>query len=89
MLPLTKEELKSHHYAKKKNVTFVEKHKSLLKKIIVIYCHYTGKYRSAAHSICNLKLYVLNEIPVIKMSLRKNLNVLEKIQKSTKLFSVQ
>ena len=58
----------------KKNVTFVEKqsYKSLLKKIIVICCHYTDKYRSAAHSICNLKLNVLNEIPVIKTSLRKN-----------------
>ena len=28
------------------------------------HCHYTGKYRGAAHSTCNLKFYVLNEIPV-------------------------
>ena len=28
-------------------------------------CHYTGKYRDAAHSICNLKLNVFNEIPVV------------------------
>ena len=28
-------------------------------------CHYTGKYRDAAHSICNLKFNVPNEIPVL------------------------
>ena len=28
-------------------------------------CHYTGKWRGAAHSICNLKFYVSNEIPVV------------------------
>ena len=27
--------------------------------------HFTGKYRSAAHSICNLRFNVPNEIPVI------------------------
>ena len=29
------------------------------------HCHYTGKYRGTAHSICNLKLKVTNEIPVV------------------------
>ena len=29
------------------------------------YCHYTGKYRGAVHSICNLKFNVPNEIPVV------------------------
>ena len=28
-------------------------------------CHYIGKYRDAAHSICNLKFKVPNEIPVL------------------------
>ena len=28
-------------------------------------CHYAGKYRSAAHNICNLKFNVPNEIPVV------------------------
>ena len=28
-------------------------------------CHYTGKYRSAVHSICNLRFNVPNEIPVV------------------------
>ena len=28
-------------------------------------CHYADKYRGAAHSICNLKFNVPNEIPVV------------------------
>ena len=34
-------------------------------KIIRDHCHYTGKYRDAAHSIRNLKFNVPNEIPVV------------------------
>ena len=29
------------------------------------YCHYTGKYRGAVHSICNLSYKIPKEIPVI------------------------
>ena len=29
------------------------------------HCHYTGKYRSAAYSICKLKINVLKEIPAV------------------------
>ena len=29
------------------------------------HCHYTGKYRGAAHNICNLKYKVSKEIPVV------------------------
>ena len=29
------------------------------------HCHYTVKYRGTAHSICNLKFKVPNEIPVV------------------------
>ena len=29
------------------------------------HCHCTGKYRGAAHRICNLKFNVPNEIPVV------------------------
>ena len=29
------------------------------------HCHYIGKYRGAAHNICNLKFKVPNEIPVV------------------------
>ena len=28
-------------------------------------CHFTGKYRGALHSICNLKFKMPNEIPVV------------------------
>ena len=29
------------------------------------YCHYTGKYRGAAHSKCNLNYKIVKEIPVL------------------------
>ena len=29
------------------------------------HCHYTGKYREAAHSICNLRYKISKEIPVV------------------------
>ena len=29
------------------------------------HCHYTGKFRGAAHNICNLKFNVPNEFPVV------------------------
>ena len=29
------------------------------------HCHYTGKYRGAAHNICNLRYKVSKEIPVV------------------------
>ena len=32
------------------------------------HCHFLGKYRGAAHSICNLRFNVSNEIPVIFLS---------------------
>ena len=28
------------------------------------HCHYTGKYRGAAHSICNLRYKITKKIPV-------------------------
>ena len=69
MLPLTKGELKSYQevkvcyicgrgvlekFAKDENYRKVRDH-----------WHYTGKYRGAAHSICNLKFNVPDEIPVV------------------------
>ena len=65
MLLLTKEELKSYQdaevcyicgkkFANDKNSRRVRDH-----------CHFTGKYRGAAHSICNLKFNVINEIPIV------------------------
>ena len=66
MLPLTKEE---HQDAKVSCICG----KRILKKLSIStncqedrdHCHYTGEYRGASHSICNLKLNVSNEIPVV------------------------
>ena len=62
MLPLAKEELKSRQDAK---VCYIFG-KRILKKLaksknyweVRDHCHYTGKYRDTAHSICNLKFNV-------------------------------
>ena len=35
------------------------------KKKIRDHCHYTGKYRGAAHNICNLRYKVPKETPVV------------------------
>ena len=69
MLPLKKEELKSHQDVK---VCYICG-KRILKKFgkdkncqkVRDHCLYTGKYRGARHSICNLKLNVPNEILVV------------------------
>ena len=29
------------------------------------HCHYTGKYRGAAHSMCNLRYKIPKEIPLV------------------------
>ena len=29
------------------------------------HCHYTGKFRDAAHNICNLRYKIQKEIPVV------------------------
>ena len=58
---------------RKKNATYVKKSFVMIKlkkKKFKIYqksrdrCHYTGKFRGAAHSICNLNYKVPREIPV-------------------------
>ena len=68
MTPLTKKEEK--HYNKQK-VSYVckkefntddsdKKHHK-----VKDHCHYTGKYRGAAHNICNLRYRIPKEIPVV------------------------
>ena len=46
--------------------------------IVIDHCHYTGKYRGAAH-ICNLRYKTPKEIPVAfhngSKNLKNNLNV--------------
>ena len=41
-----------------------QKQKHKLYKKVRDHCHFTGKYRGAAHSICNLRYKVPHEIPV-------------------------
>ena len=68
MLPWTKQELLSHHDAK----VFYICGRRILKKFsksinqckLRYRCPYIGKYRGAAHSICNLKFIIANEISV-------------------------
>ena len=69
MLSLTKEELKSHQDAKVcyncgKRI-FKKLSKNINYRKVRDHCHFTVKYRGAAHSICNLKFNVPNEIPVV------------------------
>ena len=69
MLPLTKEELKSHQHAKVYYICQKRIKKKLSRSTtyqkVREYCHHTGKYRGAVNSICNLKFNVPNEIPVV------------------------
>ena len=68
MIPLTDEENK---FYEKQEVCYIckkkwnEKNKFKLYQKVRDHCHYTGKVREAAHSICNLRYKVQNKIPVI------------------------
>ena len=69
MLLLAKEELKSHQGAivcyiyGKRILQKLTKNKNYQK--VRGHCHYANTYRGVAHSICNLKFNVPNEIPVV------------------------
>ena len=45
-------------------MTKMKKKKFELYQKVRYHCHYTGKFRGAAHSICNLRYKVPQEIPV-------------------------
>ena len=47
-------------YAKKNLVNTKKKDKKVRG-----HCHYTGQYQGAAHSICNLRYQIPNEIPIV------------------------
>ena len=69
MLPLTEEELKSHQnedvcYICEKRFLKVFANERSYRKVRD-HCHYTGKYRGAAHSIYNLKFNVPPNITVV------------------------
>ena len=66
MIPLTTEEKIYHNkqktcYICKKEFSNNEKKSYKVRD----HCHYTGKYRGAAHNICNLRYKVSKEIPIV------------------------
>ena len=72
MIPLTYNELKYYekqkycHICKKRFCNDKEdKSKYKLFHKVRDHCHYTAKFRDAAHSICNLRYKVQQEVPVI------------------------
>ena len=108
MLPLTKKRTKITSrcdkmlHLQKKNPQKFAKEENY--RNVRDHCHFTGKYRDAAHGICNLRFNVPNRIPavfhsgsnydyhfIIKESVNEfhnNLKVLGRAQRSTKCFSV-
>ena len=69
--PLTHEEQKKHDDSKKcfiSNKKFItDKKNKYYKKLMKVkdHDHYTGKYRGATHSICNLRYKTQKDIPVV------------------------
>ena len=68
MIPLTDEEKKSYEnqeicHTCQQEFCADEKNKKMQK--VRDHCHYTGKYRGAAHSNCNLNYQIPKEIPVV------------------------
>ena len=68
MLPLTRKELEPHEDAKICYIYGIKFFRKLFRdknyQKVRDHCYYTGKYRGAAYSNCNLKFNVPNEIPV-------------------------
>ena len=68
MLPLTNKQLKSHEDAKLCHICgkyfLKENFRDINHRKVRDDCHYTCKYRGAAHSICNLKVNLPNEISI-------------------------
>ena len=72
MIPLTNEEKETYENQKichicEKEFCIDEDNKKefKLKQKVRDHCHYTGKYRGAAHSICHLRYKISKEIPVV------------------------
>ena len=66
MIPLTKKEEENYNNQKVCYICKKEFDKSDKKHHKVRdHCHYTGKYRGAAHNICNLRYKIPKEIPVV------------------------
>ena len=67
MAPLTKSQLKEYKQATKCHIRF--KQFSKKKRKVRDHCHYSGLYRGAAHSSCNLQYQISNYIPVVFQNL--------------------
>ena len=72
MIPLTDEEKESYEnqkvcYICEKEFCTDKENKKEFKKMQKVrdHCHYTGKYRGAAHSNCNLEYKTTKKIPVV------------------------
>ena len=52
-------------YAKKNFLLIKNNEKFKLKQKVRYHCHYTGKFREAAHNICNLRYKIPKEIRVV------------------------
>ena len=72
MIPLTNEEKESYEnqqvcYICENEFCTDEENKKEFRKMEKVrdHCHYTGKYREAAHSYCNLKYQTTKKIPVV------------------------
>ena len=71
MIQLTDEEKETHENQKLCHICEREfcadennKKEFKLKQKVRDHCHYTGKYRGAAHSVCNLRYKISKQIPV-------------------------
>ena len=67
MDPLTEEEKESYKNQELCHICEKEFCTDNIKEMRKVrdHCHYTGKYRSAAHSKCNLNYKIVKEIPVL------------------------
>ena len=65
MIPLTDNENKSYEKQKECDICKKEFCYDKNKDKVKDHCHYAGKFRGAAHSTCNLRYKVPQEIPVV------------------------
>ena len=71
MIPLTDEENKSYeeqevcHICKEESCLDKNDEKFKKRQKVKDHCHYTGKFRRVANSICNLRYKVPKDIPIV------------------------
>ena len=68
MIPLTKDEYESHYHQKACHICkriFSADYNNKKYRKVKDHCHYTGKYRGAAHDFSNLRYKIPKEIPLV------------------------